>query len=1306
MVKLFRYTIILICLLALLLLGSGSWILYSPGGTSWLLQRLPEWTGSELTIGQIEGTLGGTLQLKNIELHYQGGYLHLEHFLIENQLLGPLTLEIKQLQAENLQIKSTSKQQNSPPEPFTWPRLPWPLERLQVNINTIDLQAISWQQLDQEPLKIEAVQGDLHWQNSHLYSENFTLRSGELLGSGAFNCGLKRPTLKADVQLETEDSAAGWKKLQLKSDLRQGSRKQILYGPVALEGTTAEGETLTATAELELTPEQLKFRQLELNQPNHPGVITAEGDFDFVQSPPELTGQLQLNQLDLQAETGQPVKLSGTIQIKGNLERYSGQFDLKNHGIGIADAQLAGDFTGTQEIFSLQDLRGQWLGGTLNGQAQFSWSQGWQLKAQLSGKDINPHGLDPQLNGQLNLDLQADIDSGDKGAPQGLLQLQLHHSTLLNHPLTGIAELHWQDNSLQVKQLELHGEGMLLQASGNSAEKLTFTWQIEALEKLLTDAAGKLSGTGWLRWQQQRLTADLHATGEHLAFHDWQLDQFSLQGGKAGAGDTWQLQLTGNLLHNLHLNFDIEQTTIVLNGNLDNHQLSLNLRQQQSNASITLQGGWDGESWRGEIATLQGEDSHLGNWHLSQPVAMILSADQFNIKELSLNGDYGEVLQLQGNYQLKQQHGAAKLHWYNLDLSLFQPFLEDWHISGQSDGSIELEHGQKNLLHTKITASGEVQHQQLELKVTQSEILLDWDESGLQSSLQIILANNGQVKGSLTSAEKNNFIWPQQGSLQLTGDNFPLSIFQPWLLAELEIDGKLDWSGRGDWKEAEPFNLEGEAKVRNGQLHWQEEGGLRSFDITTAELNWQWQHRLQGNVELQLRNHGGFKTSFDLPLAATLPLRFDPDTPINVDLHTNAQSFGLFSLYFPNYIQKSYAQLNLDLQLTGTWQQPILQGDFHLLDAKAFLPSVGIQLDKIELQGKITDNHIEIVKLQCKSGKGKLKGNGHLELQNWYPTNYQLQLKGKNFQLIDLPELQLNATPNLTIEGTGENIKVRGQVKLPYMKIYDQQSAESIINSKDLEIVDSTLLPAKEKRLKYDIDVQLILGKEVFLHAIGINARLGGDLRIQSTRTQKLVGHGKLYVIQGTYSGQGANLEINRGDIYFTGGPLDQPELDILALRRMNEIEVGIIMTGTPQAPVIELYSRPIMQEGDIVSYILTGQPMSASRSQANLIASAASVWFSRNGSNNLPNRLGLDTFYISSDYDDNSGGDSSGENSTTIITAGKYLSPDLYLSLGYSPDTNSDRLQLRYRLTPSWDVESTVGHDAGADLFYRIEFD
>ena len=72
---------------------------------------------------------------------------------------------------------------------------------------------------------------------------------------------------------------------------------------------------------------------------------------NFGSSPLKLSSRLQINQIDLEEETGQPVNLSGTIQIKGNLDTYSGKFNLKNLESGLTDSQLAGEFTGTQDQY-------------------------------------------------------------------------------------------------------------------------------------------------------------------------------------------------------------------------------------------------------------------------------------------------------------------------------------------------------------------------------------------------------------------------------------------------------------------------------------------------------------------------------------------------------------------------------------------------------------------------------------------------------------------------------------------------------------------------------------------------------------------------------------------------------------------------------------------------------------------------------------------------------------------------------------------------------------------------------------------
>ena len=1305
MVKLLKYTVLAICLLILLVVGSASWVIYTPAGTTWLLRTLPGWIDIDLTIGQIDGTLGGTLQLKNIELYEPEVELSLDQLSLQNRLsrFFPLTLEIETLHTENLQIKSLSTQQSSQPLSINWPKLPRLLEWLQINLNNINLQDSSWQQQDQPPVQVELVQGDLHWQKSTLQSNRFTLQTGAVRGAGSFHCGMQQPLLKVDLQISSDDSTAVWKTVQLRADLNEGSRQQILAGLSKLDITLVEGDRFVAVSELELTSTQLQLRQFKLTRPDHPGTLTAEIQLDFSRADPQLSGQVQLSQLNLQKETGQPIILSGTGQIKGDLNSYSGTISLINHQTGVAKARATSEFSGTLNDLSLQNFRGKWLNGIISGQAQISWEQNWQLTTRLSGKNLDPQGFDPQLSGNLNLDLQAELSGGDNTFPRSHLQLQLHDSTFHNQPLTGSTDISLQNDTLVIKQLQLHGEGIHLQASGDPEAKLTFSWQIEELGQLLSNASGESSGAGWLRWQHQSLTGRLHSTGKNLAFADWRLDQLSLEAGvDDGDVTTWQLQLDGRSLHNQPLNLDIEQISIGLAGNFDQHRLTLKLTRQQSHATVKLRGSWDGTQWQGKLISAQTANTPFGNWYLLQPVPMLLSAEKIHLELLSIHSDHGGQLQGEGDYLLKKQQGKANIHWENLDLSIIDPLLPDWHISGRSDGSIELKQGTENLLHAEISAGGDIRYQELELQLDHSELLFNWDKFGLQSSLHIVLANQSSLRGNLTSPQKNYFTWPQQGAVQLSGTSLPLEIVQPWLPKELLLSGTLDWDSHGTWQEGKPLDLQGIAEVNNGHLRWEEDDQARSTDINSAELNWRWHKNLSGQLNLELQNHGNIDARFELPLTAELPLTFKPQGNVNVDLHSHTYELGLLSVYYPEYFQKSRAQLDLDLKLTGIWQKPNLNGTFHLYDARVFLPPAGIQLSRIELQGTVVGNRIEVVKLQCQSGKGQLNGHGYLEIKNWLPNTYHAELKGDNFQLLHLMELQVTASPDLTIDGTAEDIKIRGQIMLPNVQINNQKDSGTIANSRDLIIIDSPEQTSPGIDLNYDIDVLLLLGERVFLRTPQVNARLGGSLRIQSNLKHELVGYGKIYVIRGTYFGLGSNLNINYGDIYFTGGPLEQPELDILALRRINIVEVGAKITGTPQEPEIQLYSIPIMPEGDILSYLMTGQPMSASRSQMNLIVTAASALLPPGQSQGLINRVGLDTFYITS-ASDNVGGE---EDTATVITTGKYLNPDLYLSFDYSPDSNTDQVKVRYRLTPVWEVESTVGYDSGADIFYRIEFD
>jgi len=1300
MVRAWLYCIVLAGLLALLLLGATSWIIYSPTGTRWALTELVDSSGSVLKIGQIKGTLGGALQIRDLALNQQGLQLQIADLSMHNRLRGlfPISLDIESLRLIDLQIQSVPSSEQKTPQRIHWPQLPWVLGLLQVNLPDLSVEQVHWQQQGKLPLVIDRLQGDLNWGNGTLKSSRLKLQLPGIQTSGSFSLGLEQPELKFSVAVDSRNPDTFWRQLQLHADLQSEIRGEILHGGVQLEIATEKGSVLAATAELGLTEDQLLFQHMQLRRPHRPGQITASGSLRFSGAEPELLGQLQLDQLDLQAETGQPVKLSGTLQLKGGVESYSGRFNLRNQGTVLSKASVSGQFSGDTHQLTLLELQGAWLAGAVSGTAHLNWGGGWNLQAQLTGQGFDPQLLSPRLAGQLNGDLQANIALSDAGQKSGWAKLQLHDSQLQNHPLSGEVALQIRDDVWLIDQFQLRGEGMLLQASGNPAESLAVSWRIENLGDLLTEASGRLSGAGWLRWRQQILTSEFSAEGTQLAIGRWRLAQLQLSGKTENAQSSWQLwmQAKGVNSGQPFLVFDLAE--VRWSGSLDRHQLNLKLARQLDRLSVDFAGGWADQQWTGAVKHLQLAGPDIGDWHLAQSTNLRLSRELVMIEPLRLDNKSTGEISLHGRFQPTDKQIEADLSWGKLDLALLRPWLSDWNISGKSDGTLQLHQGVQNSLHGEVDFSGMLAHQELQWQISSSKLLIDWEQA-LKSRVQLELADGGRVSAVLNSAQAPAFSWPEQAEIQLTGEKFPLALLHPWLPQGLNINSLVDWKCVGSWRVDEPLKLTGTAHAGAGRFYWQEDEGILGADISAIDLSWQWHQRLQGNLSIMLHEQGNIDSTFALPLAARFPLAFEPTASMAVELNARLQELGLLSIIFPGRLQESRGRLKLDLQLAGTLRKPQLQGNFYLYDAAAFIPAAGVQLEGMELQGTFAGNRLRVSQLQLQSGAGQLSGSGQLKMENWRPGLYQLQLKGKDFQLINLPDLQVRANPDLQVEGNLEKIKVRGKVEFPYVLVSGKQKSTLASNSPDLQVVDRQASPLPTAKLRHDIDLQLLLGDRVLLNTSGIDARLEGSLRLQSNDQQDLAANGEIRVAKGIYSSYGVSLDITRGNLYFAGGPLEQPALDILALRTTGEVKAGVKVTGTPQVPIVKLYSEPTMADTDILSYIVLGHPVGADSSQSGLLLTAAGALLSQGESvslqEKLKGRLGLDVLDVSA---------GNGDVNSSIITTGKYLSPDLYVGLGYSLFSNTNEVKVRYSLTPAWEIESSIGVESGVDMFYRIE--
>ncbi|MGF2040642.1 MAG: translocation/assembly module TamB domain-containing protein, partial [Nostoc sp. CmiVER01] len=146
--------------------------------------------------------------------------------------------------------------------------------------------------------------------------------------------------------------------------------------------------------------------------------------------------------------------------------------------------------------------------------------------------------------------------------------------------------------------------------------------------------------------------------------------------------------------------------------------------------------------------------------------------------------------------------------------------------------------------------------------------------------------------------------------------------------------------------------------------------------------------------------------------------------------------------------------------------------------------------------------------------------------------------------------------------------------------------------------------------------------------------------------------------------------------------------------------KVGLEIVGTAQHPIITVFSNPVMEQSDALSYLVTGKPLSQAKGgDGNMVTAAAHALGSAAGdllAKSVGAKIGVDDIGVASN-------DALGGNSA--FTVGKYLSPRLYLSYGVGLFDPGQVITLRYLLSAHWTVQAQNATSFNqASAAYRLE--
>jgi translocation and assembly module TamB len=281
-------------------------------------------------------------------------------------------------------------------------------------------------------------------------------------------------------------------------------------------------------------------------------------------------------------------------------------------------------------------------------------------------------------------------------------------------------------------------------------------------------------------------------------------------------------------------------------------------------------------------------------------------------------------------------------------------------------------------------------------------------------------------------------------------------------------------------------------------------------------------------------------------------------------------------------------------------------------------------------------------------------------------------------------------------------LEITGDIRIDRARI-DLPKKEGPTLSNDVVVVGREQPPSRQSSLPFtpQVKVNIDFGDRFFLKGQGVDARLTGRIALNATETGLPVARGEVRVAEGSYAAYGQRLQIDKGVLTFNG-PIDNPALDILALRKNQQVQAGVAITGTVLNPVVKLVSIPEVPDSDKLAWLVLGHGLDqAGGKDFDLLNAAASSILARGESVSLQSqiagRAGLDEFRVSGQ----------GQLEDTIVTLGKKLSSDVYVAYQRSVSGTTNVFTVKYKLSQRWSVQ-TQNSPTGtaADLLFTFAFD
>jgi translocation and assembly module TamB len=390
-----------------------------------------------------------------------------------------------------------------------------------------------------------------------------------------------------------------------------------------------------------------------------------------------------------------------------------------------------------------------------------------------------------------------------------------------------------------------------------------------------------------------------------------------------------------------------------------------------------------------------------------------------------------------------------------------------------------------------------------------------------------------------------------------------------------------------------------------------------------------------------------------------------------------------------------------------------VSGRIILSDGRIADPELGLSLQDVQAIGQLSNGSFQLSATSGLSSGGRLRVDGPIRLDGSRSVDLTITLD--SLRLYD-PELyETRVSGSLALRGplaggtvlSGALSLGETEVRVPAS---GYSSADALLNVRHVRDTASVRDTRRKAGLlaaiagsgnvsgasrAIGLDVTISAPSRVFIRGRGIDAELGGELRLLGTSADVRPAGG-FSLIRGRIDILGRRLVLSRADLVLEGSLV--PQISIAADTESDGIVSTVIVEGPADDPKVTFTSSPELPQEEVLARLLFGRGLDkVSALQAAQLANAVAVLAGRGGLGlvgNLRRNFGLDDLDVTT-----------AEDGTAALKAGKYISDNVYTEIEIDQEGQS-RINLNLDLRDGVTVKGRLDADGQTGIGVYLQRD